>query len=234
MPRDLLILLPAFFKHKPCFISTATKQMPKVNMRSVGTQTDEAHISESFEFSCEKGDQTNDVITFVSLPKAKVTSSQTEHNEFRDKSTETLELEEVKQTFNIQTDAELKSLCGISLAYLSLISEMIGSLINDGRKISKMDKLLLFFMKLKFNLPFLCLGILFGIDRRTASDIFTNVLDSMHNVVKKWIWWIPKESVKATMPTCFKQSYPNCRVIIDASEVRCECPSSVKAQGQFS
>ena len=206
------------------------KQTPKVKSQSMGTQTDTAHVSEIFEFSCCRGEQANDVATFVSMPKTQVTSCQTEHNEFRDNSTETFDLENERKTFDFQTDEELKSFCGISLGFLCLISDMIGSLVKDGRKVSKRDKLLLFFMKLKFNLPFLCLAILFDIDRRTVSDIFTNVLDSMYEVVKKWIWWIPKESVKATMPKSFKESYPDCRVIIDASEVRCECPSSVKAQ----
>ncbi len=52
----------------------------------------------------------------------------------------------------------------------------------------------------------------------------------MYDVTKKWIYWIPRERVQATMPKVFKETYPNCRVIIDASEVKCEAPSSVRAQ----
>ena len=158
---------------------------------------------------------------------------QTDHNEFRDKSTETQGLLEETEPdkFKIKSDEELKSVCGITLAYLSVISTMIGTAVANGRKVSKRDKLILFFIKLKFNLPFLCLGVLFGVERRTASEIFNNVLESMYNVTKKWIWWIPKEMVQATMPKTFQETYPNCRAIIDASEVKCESPSSVRAQG---
>ena len=117
--------------------------------------------------------------TFVSIPLTSNSQSQTDHNESQDKSTETFDLEEGNgKTLPglAKSDEEIKSVTGVSREFLSLLSAMIGSLVPDGRRLSKRDKLILFFMKLKFNLPFLCLSVLFGIDRRTVSTIFNNVL----------------------------------------------------------
>jgi hypothetical protein len=49
---------------------------------------------------------------------------------------------------------DIKTVCGVSKSFFNVLSDMLGSSLNDGKLISKTDKLFLFFMKLKFNLPF--------------------------------------------------------------------------------
>ena len=107
---------------------------------------------------------------------------------------------------------------------------MIGPTIKSGTVLTKKDKLILFFMKLKLNLTFLCLAVLFKVSRSTVPEVFSEVLDALYDKAKIWIWWIPKERVQATMPKVFRLLYPNCRAIIDESEVKIEAPSSVSSQ----
>lgn len=43
-------------------------------------------------------------------------------------------------------------------------------------------------------------------------------------------WWPAWDVVDSTMPEEFKQKYPKTRVIIDATEIRCEASSSLVLQ----
>jgi hypothetical protein len=84
-------------------------------------------------------------------------------------------------------------------------------------------------MKLKTRLSFVALGVIFGIHQRTASKIFSSILNAHFDVAKKHVWWLTKHEVQETMPDSFKLHYPKTRVIIDASEVKIQCPRAVEA-----
>lgn len=92
------------------------------------------------------------------------------------------------------------------------------------------DKLLLFFMKLKLGMSFTSLGVIFGINRRTASKTFSNILEFLHAATKDWIYWPSREVVQQTMPPCFKKNYESTRVIIDCTEMKTEKPPEVSQQ----
>ena len=198
--------------------------------KSVETQANFRFKSKGFEFECSE--EENNKSTFVCSQYSKESSTQSEHQLFSTKETQT-EKEEEPGKFNeknIRNSEDLKSVCGVSESFFLVLSDMLGLSVKDGRLMSKTEKLILFLMKLKHNLSFQFMSVLFQISRQTVSDIFNQVLDAIYETVKKWIWWLPKKHVQATMPNSFKESYPNCRAIIDASEVKCEAPSSVESQ----
>ncbi|XP_042146896.1 uncharacterized protein LOC115332568 [Ixodes scapularis] len=89
------------------------------------------------------------------------------------------------------------------------------------------SKLLLFLVKMKHGLTFSALGVLFGIHRTSASRIFYTILDVLYVSTQGWIQWFSRDVVHASMPASFRSKYPNCRVIVDCSEVRIEKPSKV-------
>ena len=64
---------------------------------------------------------------------------------------------------------------------------------------------------------------------RTVSNIFSSLLPKFYEATKDYLWWYSREEVDETMPEKFKILYPKTRVIIDASEIKIECPSSVDA-----
>ncbi len=74
---------------------------------------------------------------------------------------------------------------------------------------------------------------MFGLNRHTVSRIFLEVLDKLYHEVKDLLFWFPKSTTMSRMPASFKEKYPNCRVIIDATEVKCEKPNTLTQQVQL-
>ena len=86
--------------------------------------------------------------------------------------------------------------------------------------------LLLCLIRLKTDLCFIAISSLFSLSRQSRSDIFHDVLSSLHEISKSLIFWPTKERVLARMPQCFKETYPACRVILDATDVKICRPSN--------
>jgi hypothetical protein len=82
-------------------------------------------------------------------------------------------------------------------------------------------------IKLKQNQTFHALGNLFSIHRTTAKEIFVEVLDAMYSSTKDLLFWPSRNTIQERMPASFKTDFPNCRCIIDATEVKIEKPSRV-------
>lgn len=100
-------------------------------------------------------------------------------------------------------------------------------------KIKSKNRLLVFLMKMKCNITFSGLAVLFGVDRTTVSRIFYQVLEILTSATKNYIYWPPKVVVQETTPDCFKPNYSNCRVIIDATEFVVEQPQEIQERVQF-
>ncbi|XP_040077607.1 uncharacterized protein LOC120849456 [Ixodes scapularis] len=127
---------------------------------------------------------------------------------------------------NERVDA-LRDLTGVTamvfLTLLNLLSKVRG---ERYLKLGMKSKLLLFLVKMKHGLTFSALGVLFGIHRTSASRIFYTILDVLYVSTQEWTQWFSRD-VHASMPASFQSKYPNCRVIVDCSEVRIEKPSKV-------
>ena len=50
---------------------------------------------------------------------------------------------------------------------------------------------------------------------------------------KKLLLWPSQNVTLSGMPKCFKSNFPNCHVIIDMSEIKCEKVTSIKSQIQL-
>ena len=132
---------------------------------------------------------------------------------------------------DVTNDEVMKQLGGITLSFFAVLLQFIlpG---KDGqptffKKISRENRLLIFLMRMKLGLNFSAIGCLFGVSRQTASNIFYDVLETLLINIKTWIFWPSKEAIKESMPDAFR-NYPNCRAIIDCTELRCESPGSVQ------
>ncbi|KAH6927623.1 hypothetical protein HPB50_006273 [Hyalomma asiaticum] len=127
-----------------------------------------------------------------------------------------------------ENDDALRDLTGatitVFLALLRLMPQVRGERYLD---LAAGSKLLLCLMKMKHGLTFSALGVLFGIHRTSASRIFYAILDVLYVSTQEWIKWFSRDVVQATMPPSFRLNYPNCRVIVDCSEVRIEKPGKV-------
>jgi hypothetical protein len=93
--------------------------------------------------------------------------------------------------------------------------------------------MLIFLVKIKTNLSFTAMAALFCLTRQTVSQTFQKVLEKLYIAAKDLLYWFPKSTILSRMPASFKNKYPNCRVIIDATEVKTEKPKTQEQQVQL-
>lgn len=132
---------------------------------------------------------------------------------------------------DIATDSSMRELAGVSREFFAVLLNLI-ELGKDGqpafyKTLGKENRLLLFLMKLKLGITFCALGVLFHVHKTTVSRIFFEVLQTLTEKTKTWIFWPSKESVKKNLPVTFSK-YPNCRCIIDCTEISTDTPATVE------
>ncbi len=132
---------------------------------------------------------------------------------------------------NLKSDEECKAWTGVTKGFFLVLAKFISSPSESESIIQR--NLLICLAKLKTNLSFNALAATFSLNRHTVSRIFVEVLDKLHEQVKDLLFWFPKSTTNARMPAAFKAKYPNCRVIIDATEVKCEKPKTLTQQVQL-
>ena len=71
------------------------------------------------------------------------------------------------------------------------------------------------------------LAFLFGISQPTVSRIFISWINFMFLRFGNINIWPSREEINKTMPEDFKVKYPNMRVILDCTEIKCQMPSSL-------
>ncbi|XP_064467623.1 uncharacterized protein LOC135378506 [Ornithodoros turicata] len=118
----------------------------------------------------------------------------------------------------------LQELCSVSNNMFALLLSLMPELRVRTTDMTVQNKLLCFLMKLKLGLSFVALSVLFSVDQRTISRTFYDVLNIIYARTKNWISPPSMLAVKETMPQCFKDHYPNCRFIIDCTEIKTETP----------
>lgn len=132
---------------------------------------------------------------------------------------------------DLKNNETMAQLGGISLQFFSVLLNLV--IFNEAgqphfyRSLNKENRLLLFLMKMKLGISFSALGALFNVHRTTASKFFFQILTGLTEKTKTWIFWPSKESVKKNLPASFHK-YPNCRCIIDCTEIFTETPPTVE------
>lgn len=105
------------------------------------------------------------------------------------------------------------------------------NLLKPGRKriLRPFDEYLLICMKLRLGLLNEHLSDIFVISSSTVSRIVNTWTNFMYDNVKSMIAWPSKEQIMRNLPNAFAE-FPNCQVILDCTEFKCERPSSNIAQ----
>ena len=70
----------------------------------------------------------------------------------------------------------------------------------------------------------------YGMPPAHISRIWTTWITNLHHHLRALPIWPSRQFVDANMPTCFKQTFPKTRVIIDCTEFLIEMPSSCRSQ----
>lgn len=103
-----------------------------------------------------------------------------------------------------------------------------------GRKpvLSMEDELLVTLMRLRLGRQEQDLAYQFGLSKSSVSRISVKWINFLYlrlGLIPIWPTW---QDVEKTMPAAFQETYPTTCAIIDATELKCEIPSSLSLQSQ--
>ena len=98
------------------------------------------------------------------------------------------------------------------------------------RALSPQQELFIVLSRLQCGLLEKELAFHLGISVAHVSRICATCIDFLHSRFRALPIWAPRQTVDETMPECFKESYPNTRVIFDCIELFIEQPSSPRSQ----
>jgi len=97
--------------------------------------------------------------------------------------------------------------------------------------LTKFQQLILCLLKLRLNLAHIDIGQRLGINKSTASRIFLNMVDVLHERLKRMLVWPEREELRETMPMSVRVHFgTKVVVIIDCFEVFLETPSNLGAR----
>ena len=94
------------------------------------------------------------------------------------------------------------------------------------------DDFLLVSMKHRLGLPTIDLAVTFNVSEVTVSKLFTTWINYLYVPLGDLKIWPHRNVISANMPPTFKEKCPNTVIIIDATELRLQTPSSLLRQSQ--
>ncbi|KAK5649444.1 hypothetical protein RI129_000473 [Pyrocoelia pectoralis] len=121
----------------------------------------------------------------------------------------------------IDSNYKCSVLTGIkSLIIFNILVNYIESVSTSSNKsyLTSKQKVILTLMRLKLDISFRSLAVLFKITPKTAQSYFHTTLKLLSNLLKQLIIFPSKEEVLHNMPKCFEQ-YRSTRLILDCTEI---------------
>lgn len=115
------------------------------------------------------------------------------------------------------------------------LSDEEDSITNDKKYYSNQsveDNFLLVLMKLRLGLSTIDLAVRFNVSEATVSKLFTTWINYLYVHLGDLKIWPHRNVIISNMPPNFKEKYPNTIIIIDATELRIQTPSSLLRQSQ--
>ncbi|XP_062567145.1 uncharacterized protein LOC134229407 [Saccostrea cucullata] len=155
-----------------------------------------------------------------------------------DKSTGTtlpfLTVEDLKQDISFYTGLPNKETFYLLFQHLSDFHKCtVPDTGGRPKKMRDIDEFLMVLMRLRLGLLIQDLAKRFNISVSTCSKIFNEWLDLMYEHLDFLVAWPERNVIKENMPDSFKRRYPNCRVIIDCTEIYTETPQSLSNKGRM-
>lgn len=133
----------------------------------------------------------------------------------------------------IRSDEDLVSFTGINFRLLSVLTELVqlAEQDHDARKFNNKAsaRIVLCLCKLRLNLSFQCLAVLFQMTRQACSNNFVYMIKLLCQLLEKTIYWPTEEEFASNLPKCF-ENYPLVRVVLDCTEIPVERPGCLKCR----
>jgi len=133
----------------------------------------------------------------------------------------------------IDTDQKLNTLTGLhSFVLLDSIIESLNLLepipFNSNKIFSLRDCVIMTFIKLKQNMSYSVLAVLFKCSSTLCKKIISAAIDVLYVVLKPMIPWPSKNEILCNMPKCFN-NFKNTRIVIDCIEIPIMKPKTLSA-----
>ncbi|XP_011877706.1 PREDICTED: uncharacterized protein LOC105567439 [Vollenhovia emeryi] len=120
-----------------------------------------------------------------------------------------------------------------SFELLDTITECVSEIetvsTTNKKELSLKERITLTFVKLKVNMSFTALAVLFGISRHTCSNYFNEIIPLLSTVLESVIPWPTQEEIRKNIPIAFK-NYRSTRVILDCAEIPIEKSKCIKCR----
>lgn len=84
-------------------------------------------------------------------------------------------------------------------------------------------------IRLRHNMSFPLIAVLFGMHRTTASEIFKSTITVLAGILAKAVYWPSKEAVVDNLTVHFKK-YSNVRAVLDCTEIPLQRPRDLESR----
>lgn len=135
----------------------------------------------------------------------------------------------------LKTDSSLRSFTGISnFKILNYVLHLVQKVFKDKkcRRLTIYERIILTMIKMKLDLSYVCLGILFNISSELCKLYFFEMLSVLSGVLKHTIYFPSAEENQGNIPICFK-NFKDVRVILDCTEIFIQKPSCLCCRIKF-
>lgn len=135
----------------------------------------------------------------------------------------------------ITTDKELSTATGIPNlemldAFIKIIERVAPTFSYYSEKLTIRDRIILTFMRLKQNVSYAFLNILFkNCSERHISNVISNTLDILSKTLKFAVFFPVKGEILRNVPFCF-QDYADVSLILDCTEIDIQKPKNLCCQ----
>lgn len=127
--------------------------------------------------------------------------------------------------FMLQSDSDALLHTGLNLAVFNILVSTLETYASYAFfTMSVRDQVLMTLMKLKANPAIGVLSRQFHISQIMANKVILYWIDKLEEVLLPLVPWLPRETIKATMPESFKEKYPNTTCIMHCSVSRLQKP----------
>jgi len=134
---------------------------------------------------------------------------------------------------SITSDSESRFYTGLRLSvFLTLLTTLSQYGESLPYKVNIKDQIFAVLVRLRLGLTIQDLARRLNISRQLMSKIFHSWIDIMTTHLSNCIVWLPRETIRRTLPSSFKQNYSRTTCIIDCSEIFIQRPFSLKARAQ--
>lgn len=126
----------------------------------------------------------------------------------------------------IKTNTDMNAFTGGLLDRICDAAQILERETAKPLTLSLRQRIILVFVKLKINISFLCLAVLFGVTANTCKIYFHVTVEVLHEVLRTAVPWLEKEVI---LKRCFS-NFRDTRIVLDCTEIGVEETKCLKCR----